>query len=378
MGVVEEVGPAVSAADGRRPRGGAVQRLCGHCVMCGLGLHSQCETTQVREHGTGASLFGYTELYGAGPGRAGRVPAGAAADFAADQGARRAAGRPLRLPVRRAAHGLAGGAVRRRAGRRLAGRARPRARSATWPRGSRRTSASDRDRRRPGAGAAGAGAPRTASRTIDLREHDDDLGDVVRELTDGRGPDAVIDAVGMEAHGSPVGADRARVVGLLPDAVAASRRCRRRASTGSPRSTRRSTSSAAAARSRSVGVYGGMADPMPMLQMFDKQVQLRMGQANVQALGRRHPAVAHRRRTRWASTTSPRTGCRWPTAPQRLRDVPEEAGRHGQDPAPTQAGVTGRPGHSGRDPGDRTDAEGIPGLPEITRSDGWRSGSSFA
>ena len=29
------------------------------------------------------------------------------------------------------------------------------------------------------------------------------------------------------------------------------------------------------------GVYGGMADPMPMLTLFDKQVQLRMGQANV-------------------------------------------------------------------------------------------------
>lgn len=29
------------------------------------------------------------------------------------------------------------------------------------------------------------------------------------------------------------------------------------------------------------GVYGGMADPLPLLTMFDKQVQLRMGQANV-------------------------------------------------------------------------------------------------
>ena len=30
-----------------------------------------------------------------------------------------------------------------------------------------------------------------------------------------------------------------------------------------------------------IGVYGGMADPMPMLTLFDKQIQLRMGQANV-------------------------------------------------------------------------------------------------
>ena len=29
------------------------------------------------------------------------------------------------------------------------------------------------------------------------------------------------------------------------------------------------------------GVYGGMADPLPMLTLFDKQVTLRMGQANV-------------------------------------------------------------------------------------------------
>jgi threonine dehydrogenase-like Zn-dependent dehydrogenase len=30
-----------------------------------------------------------------------------------------------------------------------------------------------------------------------------------------------------------------------------------------------------------IGVYGGAADPLPMLTIFDKQLQLRMGQANV-------------------------------------------------------------------------------------------------
>jgi threonine dehydrogenase-like Zn-dependent dehydrogenase len=29
------------------------------------------------------------------------------------------------------------------------------------------------------------------------------------------------------------------------------------------------------------GVYGGAASPMPLIQMFDKQINLRMGQANV-------------------------------------------------------------------------------------------------
>ena len=37
---------------------------CGHCWMCDHGLQSQCETTQVRDQGMGAALFGYTKLYG--------------------------------------------------------------------------------------------------------------------------------------------------------------------------------------------------------------------------------------------------------------------------------------------------------------------------
>src|SRR5699024_600774 len=41
---------------------------CGHCWMCRRGLQSQCETTQVSEQGLGASLFGYTSLYGSVPG----------------------------------------------------------------------------------------------------------------------------------------------------------------------------------------------------------------------------------------------------------------------------------------------------------------------
>ena len=41
---------------------------CGSCWMCSRGLFAQCETTQVREQGKGASLFGYTSLYGSVPG----------------------------------------------------------------------------------------------------------------------------------------------------------------------------------------------------------------------------------------------------------------------------------------------------------------------
>src|SRR5919112_2866892 len=68
MGVVEAVGPEVTnIAPGDRvviP----FNVSCGHCTMCGEGLQSQCETTQVREYNTGASLLGYTKLYGQIPG----------------------------------------------------------------------------------------------------------------------------------------------------------------------------------------------------------------------------------------------------------------------------------------------------------------------
>ena len=71
MGVVEAVGSAVThIAPGDRvviP----FNISCGSCAMCGRGLQSQCETTQVREYDKGAALFGYTKLYGAGA-RAGR------------------------------------------------------------------------------------------------------------------------------------------------------------------------------------------------------------------------------------------------------------------------------------------------------------------
>src|SRR3954451_1570729 len=68
MGIVEEVGPDVREL---RPGDRVVIPFnvsCGTCFMCAQGLQSQCETTQVREHGNGASLFGYTKLYGQVPG----------------------------------------------------------------------------------------------------------------------------------------------------------------------------------------------------------------------------------------------------------------------------------------------------------------------
>jgi threonine dehydrogenase-like Zn-dependent dehydrogenase len=102
----------------------------------------------------------------------------------------------------------------------------------------------------------------------------------VRALTDGRGTDSVIDAVGMEAHGSPIAKAAHQAVGLLPDALAAPFM----KAAGVDRLGALHAAIDLVRRGGTIslsGVYGGMADPMPMLQMFDKQVQLRMGQANV-------------------------------------------------------------------------------------------------
>ncbi|MGI8625005.1 MAG: zinc-binding dehydrogenase [Geodermatophilaceae bacterium] len=117
---------------------------------------------------------------------------------------------------------------------------------------------------------------------LDLNEHRDGLADVVREMTDGRGPDAVIDAVGMEAHGSPGPKIAQQVTGLLPDAVAG----KFMQKAGVDRLAALYLAIDIVRRGGTisvVGVYGGMKDPLPMLTMFDKQIQLRMGQANVKA-----------------------------------------------------------------------------------------------
>jgi threonine dehydrogenase-like Zn-dependent dehydrogenase len=115
---------------------------------------------------------------------------------------------------------------------------------------------------------------------IDLNEHDTDAAELVRELTDGRGPDSVIDAVGMEAHGSPGTKLVQQIAGMLPDALAAPIMQK----AGIDRLSALYTAIDIVRRGGTIsliGVYGGMIDPMPMMTLFDKQIQLRMGQANV-------------------------------------------------------------------------------------------------
>jgi threonine dehydrogenase-like Zn-dependent dehydrogenase len=108
----------------------------------------------------------------------------------------------------------------------------------------------------------------------------DDLIDAVRSSTGGRGADAVIDAVGMEAHGSPPAKAASQLTSLLPNSLAA----KLMQHAGSDRMAALLSAVDLVRRGSTIslaGVYGGMTDPLPMLKLFDKQIQIRMGQANV-------------------------------------------------------------------------------------------------
>jgi len=275
MGIVEEVGSSVTSLS----KGDRVvipfNISCGHCFMCSRGLQSQCETTQVREKGSGASLFGFSELYGSIPGGQAeylRVPH-------ADYGPVKVG---TELPDERylflsdilptawqgvkyadtpeggtlAVFGLGPvGQFATRIGKHL---------------GLRVIGVDPVPERR-------AMAERHGVETMDYSKT---AADQIRETTSGRGADSVIDAVGMEAHGSPVAAFAHQALGLLPDKLAQ----KAMETAGVDRLAALHTSLDAVRRGGTVslsGVYGGQASPMPLLSMFDKQIQLRMGQCNV-------------------------------------------------------------------------------------------------
>jgi threonine dehydrogenase-like Zn-dependent dehydrogenase len=279
MGVVEEVGAEVTeVAVGDRvvvP----FNVSCGTCFMCSAGLHSQCETTQVREHNTGASLFGYTKLYGQVPGGQAeflRVPFGNTLPIKVPEGPSDDRFVYLSDVLPTAWQAVEYADVP--AGGSLAvlglGPIGDMATRVAQHRGVEKVIGIDLVPERLARAAA------HGVQTIDLRSHAKDLGEVVRGLTDGRGADSVIDAVGMEAHGSPAGKLAHQLVGLLPDAVAAPVM----KTAGVDRLAALNSAFDIVRRGGTVslsGVYGGMADPLPMLMIFDKQIQLRMGQANV-------------------------------------------------------------------------------------------------
>jgi threonine dehydrogenase-like Zn-dependent dehydrogenase len=277
MGIVEAVGSEVKQiAPGDRvvvPFNVA----CGHCFMCDNQLMSQCETTQVREYDTGAALLGYTKLYGQIPGGQAELLRVPQAHFG-----------PIKVPegppddrfvylsdVLPTAWQAVEYAEVPRGGSLLVlglGPIGEMCCRVAQQRGVERVLAidlvPDRLERARGHGVE----------TIELDT--DDIAAVVRELTAGRGPDSVIDAVGMEAHGSPIGRMAQRLAGFLPDPIG-----QKLAQTASiDRLAALHLAIELVRRGGTIslsGVYGGAVSPMPLLQLFDKQVTLRMGQANV-------------------------------------------------------------------------------------------------
>jgi threonine dehydrogenase-like Zn-dependent dehydrogenase len=264
MGIVEEVGSEVEQIESGDRVVVPFNVSCGSCFYCDQGLYSQCETTQVAEHGKGASLFGYTHLYGGvsggqaeylrvphahfGPVKVPEGPPDARFLYLSDvlptawQGVRYAdvpEGGTL------AVWGLGPiGQMCVRVGREL---------------GAARVIAVD------GVAERLAMAQRHGAETVDFNNVED-TASAVRELTGGRGVDAAIDAVGMEAEGSTVDAVLEKTKIQL-DKLEALRSCM-----GSIR--RGGTLSIS-------GVYVGLEHLFPLGDLFDKQIQIRMGQANV-------------------------------------------------------------------------------------------------
>jgi threonine dehydrogenase-like Zn-dependent dehydrogenase len=280
MGVVEEVGPeAGDLAVGDRvvvP----FNISCGHCFMCETGLQSQCETTQVHEHSKGASLFGYTKLYGQVPGGQAeflrvpeaqygpiKVPEGPPDDrfvYLSDV-------LPTAWQAVQYANIPAGGSI---------------AVVGLGPIGDMACRVAEQQGAEKiiGIDLVPERLKRAIDRgyeTFDVSQHDDeDLAEAIRGLTEGRGPDGVVDAVGMEAHGAPFGKLAQTMAGFLPDAVAE----KMIEKAGVDRLAAMHLAITLVRRGGTVslsGVYGGAVDPLPMFELFDKQVQLRMGQANV-------------------------------------------------------------------------------------------------
>lgn len=253
---------------------------CGHCWMCDRRLFAQCETTQVTEHDKGAALYGYTKLYGQVPGGQAellRVPHAGFGAIRVPEGPQDDRFVYLSDVVPTAWQAVEFADVPDGGSCVVFG---------LGPIGQ----MAARIARHRGAGLVIgvdlvadrlAMAGRHGIETIDSTDRSaEDVTAAIRELTAGRGADSSIDAVGMEAHGNPSAALAQRAAGLLPDAISS----KLIQKVGVDRLSALTSAIDAVRRGGTVsisGVYGGMADPLPMMTMFDKGLTVRMGQAHV-------------------------------------------------------------------------------------------------
>ncbi|MPQ98335.1 alcohol dehydrogenase catalytic domain-containing protein [Modestobacter sp. I12A-02628] len=277
MGIVREVGPEVTGVRAGDRVVVPFNISCGTCWMCEQGLQSQCETTQNRDTGMGASLFGYTKLYGQVPGGQAellRVPFGNTLPITVPHGPPddRFVYLSDVLPTAWQAVQYAavppGGTVLVLGLGPIGDMA---ARIAAHL-GSRVVAVDVVPERIARARARGIEVITSTEQA--------DVVQAIRDKTDGRGADAVIDAVGMEAHGSPGARLAQKATALVPDAIME----KVMTVVGIDRLAAVNTAIEAVRRGGTIslsGVYGGATDPMPLMRMFDKQVQMRMGQANV-------------------------------------------------------------------------------------------------
>ena len=280
MGIVQEVGSATGDLKVGDRVAIPFQMSCGHCWMCDNKLYSQCETTQVTGQKTGAALFGYSELYGSVPGGQAeylRVPQAQFTHITVPDGPPDSRFVYLSDVLPTAWQAVAYADVPVGGTLVVLG---------LGPIGDMSTRIAQQQGRADRIIAVDLvpeRLDRASSRgieVIDVSKHEDDLGDVIRDMTNGRGADSVIDAVGMEAHGSAGPKIAQTAAGLLPDAVG--KPLMKHA--GVDRLTALYSAIDVVRRGGTVslsGVYGGAADPINMMMMFDKQIQLRMGQSNV-------------------------------------------------------------------------------------------------
>jgi threonine dehydrogenase-like Zn-dependent dehydrogenase len=277
MGIVEEVGSGVKQIQAGDRVVIPFNISCGHCWMCDQGLFAQCETTQNSEQGKGASLFGYTKLYGQVPGGQAELLRVPQAQFG-----------PIKVPDGPPdTRFLFLSDVLPTAWQAVEYAAIPKGGSVVvfglGPIGQMASRiASHRGARTIGIDLVPERlemARRHGIETIDASAHDD-VPAVIREMTEGRGTDSVIEAVGMEAHGALLGKLAQSAAGLLPDALA--ERLIEKAGVDRMNVLHACIDTVRRGGTLSIsGVYGGQLDPMPMMDMFDKGIQVRMGQAHV-------------------------------------------------------------------------------------------------